>query len=129
MDKVSDYDAWGPGFRSSQRRNFMVSRLNKRSYCFFFSRAHKSLNFYISTKIFLPNFITQRCLMIKHNQKLIDFLVKYTKFFIISFWNFPKMWLFCKGRSFLISSILNQYTQKVVSFSHFNEDFVTSFHS
>ena len=35
-------------------------------------------NFNISTNFFLPNFITQRCLMIKHNLKLIDFLVKYT---------------------------------------------------
>ena len=43
-----------------------------------FSRAHKSLDFNILTKIFLLNFITQRCLMIEHNSQLINFLVKYT---------------------------------------------------
>ena len=56
----------------------MVFQIEQKTKLPLFSWAHKSLDFNISTKNFLPNFITQRCLMIKHNSKLNFFLVKCT---------------------------------------------------
>ena len=77
VDKVSDCDAKGPGFESCHRRRFKVSRLNKRRNGPFCSRVHKSLNFKISTKNVLLNFITQWYLNIQDNSKLIDFFGNY----------------------------------------------------
>ena len=78
VDKGSDCDAQGPGFESSLRCNFKVSRLYKWQDCHIFSRAHKSVNFNISKLFFLLKFITQSYVKIDRNSKQIVFLVNYT---------------------------------------------------
>ena len=120
MDKGSDCGAQGHGFESSLRWNVKVSRLSKRWNCPFFSRAHKSVNFKISTNFFLLKFITRSYLKIGHNSKQIDFLVKYTivqKSFQIQY-RYDKMFLFNYFNLFLFAfrDLNNAHTPIVAHF-------------
>ena len=131
MDKGSDCDAQGPGFESSLKLNFKVSRLYKRRNCHFFSRANKSVNFNILTKNFLLKFITQSYLKIDHNSKQIDFLVNYTTIYAVQCTKWNIQWSsypMCNSLSLIwrrfLSFLLWQISLKVSLYVAGAKDFV-----